>query len=245
MIAPYENRSCLNSSKEFERVYVDLRRSEKRIYSDEEVAWLPEVGEDHIYKEEWDIRKSSCKKVMRYLESKDSPLKILEVGCGNGWLSYQLSQIRSSYVIGLDVNLCELQQAERVFMAIPNLAFVYGDIDSASLGKQKFDIVVFAAAIQYFESLRDIVPKIFEWLNDNGEIHIMDSHFYSSGELNAARERSSQYFRAKGFDRMKDFYFHHSLEELNDFSYSMLYNPNSGMNKVLGTKNPFPWIRIK
>jgi ubiquinone/menaquinone biosynthesis C-methylase UbiE len=240
-----ENMRKVSDSKEFEKLYVDLRRSEKRIYSDEEVAWLPDIDEHHTYKKEWEIRKASCEKLVRYLRSKSRPLKILEVGCGNGWLSYQLSQIESSYVIGLDVNLCELQQAERVFMAIPNLAFVYGDIDSASLGNQKFDIVVFAAAIQYFDSLKYIVRKVFERLDEKGEIHITDTHFYSSGELDSARQRSSEYFQAKGFGRMEDFYFHHSMEELTDFRYSMLYNPNSVVNKVLGTKNPFPWICIK
>ena len=224
---------------------MDLRRSEKRIYTDEEVAWLPDIDDSHMYRKEWEIRKASCERLVRHLESKNRPLKILEVGCGNGWLSYQLSQIQSSYVIRLDVNLLELQQAERVFMAIPNLAFVYGDIDSASLGRQKFDIVVFAAAIQYFDSLKDIVPKIFDLLTEKGEIHIMDSHFYSMEEVKAARQRSNEYFLAKGFGLMEHFYFHHSLEELKDFRYSILFNPNSLVNKLLGTKNPFYWICIK
>jgi SAM-dependent methyltransferase len=240
-----DTRDSVHPNREFEQLYVDLRRSESRIYSDEEVAWLPDINEDHPYKTEWDIRKSSCEKLVRYLETKSQPLKILEVGCGNGWLSYQLSQIDSSYVIGLDVNLCELQQAERVFMAISNLAFVYGDIDSACLGNQKFDVVVFAAAIQYFNSLGEIVAKIFERLNKKGEIHIIDSHFYSVEEQDAARRRSREYFIARGFGRMEDFYFHHSLEELKVFRYYMLHNPNSVVNRVFGTKNPFPWICIK
>src|SRR6476646_6397970 len=86
-------------ANEFESVYVDLRIAERRMYTDEEVAWLPAVEEDHIHKKEWDIRKSSCKKLVRYLANKRRSLKILEVGCGNGWLSYHLSQVRHSNVI--------------------------------------------------------------------------------------------------------------------------------------------------
>ena len=73
---------------EFEQLYIKLRNQEKRIYEDEEVAWLPDVSEDNIHKKEWRIRKASCQKLTHYLSSKKRALKILEVGCGNGWLSY-------------------------------------------------------------------------------------------------------------------------------------------------------------
>ena len=79
------------SFREFEQLYVDLRSNEQRIYSDEEVAWLPDVDEDHVHKKEWQIRKVSAEKLVQYLKHKKRPLKILEVGCGNGWLSCQLS----------------------------------------------------------------------------------------------------------------------------------------------------------
>src|SRR6059058_1085116 len=87
-----------NAANEFESAYIDLRIAEKRMYTDEEVAWLPEVDEEHVHKKEWDIRKLSCAKLTRYLGNKRRPLKILEIGCGNGWLSYQLSQIPDSNV---------------------------------------------------------------------------------------------------------------------------------------------------
>ena len=143
----YHRMLSTRSANEFESVYVDLRIAEKRMYSDEEVVWLPEVDEQHIHKKEWDIRKSSCKRLTRYLTNKKRPLKILEVGCGNGWLSYQLSQIPYSDVTGLDINQTEIRQAERVFAGITNLRFIYGELDARSLQLEKFDVVVFAASI--------------------------------------------------------------------------------------------------
>lgn len=238
-----DNRASLHHPKEFERLYIELRSQEKRIYTDEEVAWLPEVDEGHIHRKEWQIRKASCKKLVHYLEHKRRSLKILEVGCGNGWLSYQLSQMRYANVIGLDINLPELQQAERVFAAIPNLNFVYGDLDSLEL--EKFDIVVFAASIQYFQSFSSIIETVLERLNEKGEVHIIDSHFYFETEVQEAEQRSLDYFHNKGFDRMQDFYFHHSLKELEGFNYSILYDPNSTLNKILKRKIPFYWIRIR
>ena len=232
-------------SDDFEQLYTDLRRAENRIYSDEQVSRLPNIERNHVYVKEWDMRKDSCERLVRHLASKKRPLKILEIGCGNGWLSHRLSEIASSYVVGLDVNLLELQQAERVFALSPNLAFVYGDMDSAFLENQRFDVVVFAAAIQYFESLPGIIQKAFERLNEGGEIHILDSHFYEQSELKIAQQRSADYFKRKGFEGMRQFYFHRSLEELRYFRYSILYNPNSMVSKLFGSKNPFYWICIK
>jgi ubiquinone/menaquinone biosynthesis C-methylase UbiE len=233
-----------NYSNEFEQVYIDLRCHEKRLYTDEEVAWLPDIADDHVHKKEWEIRKASCKQLIKYLGGKNKPLKILEVGCGNGWLSYQLSQISCSNVVGLDVNLIELQQAERVFCAIPNLNFICSDLGSLS-GFEKFDSIVFAASIQYFASFTGILEAALDRLKDSGEIHIIDSHFYYETDVEAARQRSHHYFHSKGFDSMDNFYFHHTLKELEGFSYTILYDPNTVFNKILRRKNHFHWICIK
>jgi ubiquinone/menaquinone biosynthesis C-methylase UbiE len=230
---------------EFERLYIDLRRHEKRIYSDEEVVWLPEIDKIHVHRKEWKVRQRSCRRLIRYLRRKHRPLTILEVGCGNGWLSYQLSQIPHSRVVGLDINLQELQQAERVFVAVPNLRFVYGELNSSILQSQKFDVVVFAACIQYFESLPDVVLNVFDRLNEKGEIHIIDSHFYKQEELQQAKQRSLQYFNSQGYDRMQDFYFHHSLEELSGFRYQIFFDPSLRLNRVLNSGRPFHWICIR
>src|SRR5215467_13900511 len=99
----------------FEKNYIALRTREKRIYSDDELRTLPSVPTNHPHFKEWAIRKKSCDQFIRYLESKKTILSILEVGCGNGWLSYQLSRIPGSKVIAVDINLTELRQAARVF----------------------------------------------------------------------------------------------------------------------------------
>lgn len=233
-------RDCSN---EFEQLYIDLRCHEDRLYTDEEVAWLPDIANDHVHKKEWEIRKTSCNQLIRYLRRKKRLAKILEVGCGNGWFSYQLSQIPKANVFGLDVNLVELQQAERVFNTIPNLHFIHGDLNSVSA--EKFDIIIFAASIQYFASVSVVIERALYLLNDQGEIHITDSHFYDDKDVEDARVRSYKYFHSKGFDRMDNFYFHHTLKELNGFNYAILRNPASIFNKIFKKKNPFHWICIR
>jgi ubiquinone/menaquinone biosynthesis C-methylase UbiE len=228
----------------FEETYLALRRKEGRIYSDEEVKSLPTVDSSHPYFAEWKIRKRSCNNLTRYLRNKKQSLKILEVGCGNGWLSCQLSKIGDSKVTGIDINKTELRQAQRIFGEIDNLEFLMGEITDERIQSRKFDIIIFAASIQYFPSLDPTISSCLQILNANGEIHILDSHFYSDFRTVAARNRSEEYFQSMGFSQMTEHYFHHEVEQLNNYNFKMLHNP-SWIRRVFRIgKNPFPWVCI-
>ena len=233
------------SNNQFEKLYLQLREKERRIYTDEELVALPEIDGTHPHHGEWQMRKQSMQRLVTYLQKKQQPLKILEVGCGNGWLSHRLSAIPASKVIGADINFTEIQQAAGIFQHIPNLHFIYGAIDADTFEEKQFDVIVFAASIQYFPSLHGIISRAMKLLRPNGEIHILDSHFYSREELGNARDRSRLYFQVAGFPGMMDFYFHHCLDDIAHHHYSMLYDPDSLFNKFSRNKNPFPWILIQ
>ncbi len=230
---------------EFEKIYIQLRQKEGRIYTDEEVAHLPDIAETHPHYKEWQLRKESSQKLISQIKKRKKENDILEIGCGNGWLSAKLSGIAGSMVTAIDINNKELAQGKRVFKHIPNLQFRYGSINDLGKGQMEFDVIVLAAAIQYFSSLKDLLNPALKCLAQNGEIHILDSHFYSLAELSAARQRSLSYYEETGFPEMAKKYFHHSLEELDSFDYSVLYDPNSIFNRFLRNRNPFYWIRIK
>jgi len=229
---------------QFEETYLALRRKEGRIYSDEEVKWLPSVDTSHPFFAEWRIRKRSCDKLTRYLRNKKQCLKILEVGCGNGWLCSQLSKIEHSTVTGIDINETELKQAQRIFGKIDNLEFLTAGIADERIQYRKFDIIIFAASIQYFPSLDEIISSCLQMLNANGEIHILDSHFYSDSGSVTARNRSEEYFQSLGFSQMTQHYFHHEVQQLKKYNFKILYNP-SWMRRIFTIdKNPFPWLCI-
>lgn len=229
----------------FEKEYINARLKEKRIYDDKEVSSLPDVLLTHPHFNEWQVRKRSANRLIKFLKAKKKPLDILEIGCGNGWFSFQLSQIPQSSVTAQDINFTELQQAARVFNGNTKLRFVYGDVFSGVLRKRKFDVIVLAASVQYFSSLNKIIAFALDQLNTGGEIHIIDTHFYAAEEIIDARSRTAQYYRLLGFPGMENHYFHHSLNELNNFRYRLLFNPASFRNRVLGKKDPFPWVCIK
>jgi ubiquinone/menaquinone biosynthesis C-methylase UbiE len=229
----------------FPGLYISLRKKENRLYADEQVRHLPDISKEHPHYREWLARKRSSDKLVRHLRNMKKPLSILEIGCGNGWLAHKLATVPGANVTGFDINLEELEQAARVFSGLPNLRFAYGDSFFIRPSEKLYDMVVFAASIQYFPSLEAIIKDVLQHLQPQGSIHIIDSHFYKAGELEAAKQRTATHFESLGFSAMSDHYFHHSMEALGQFNCQVLYNPNAPLNRLKRTTDPFPWICIK
>ena len=229
----------------FVQQYIPLRQKEGRLYRDEEVIQLPNIGHAHTQYNEWRIRKRSCDRLLRYIRKTNISPDVLEIGCGNGWLTAKIAGATNGNVTGIDINYVEIEQAKRLFGRLPNCSFITGDIFCGALGEQKFDLIVFAASIQYFNSLEDIINQSLEHLTLQGEIHIIDSKFYKSGDIVVAQQRSVAYFNSIGFPGMAAHYHHHTIDELSNFKHRILHDPNRWWNKLIFRRSPFHRIIIK
>jgi ubiquinone/menaquinone biosynthesis C-methylase UbiE len=228
----------------FEKKYITIRSLENRLCTDDELLKLPDMPVEHPHYREWQIRKRSGRRLVRYLAAMKKPLDILEIGCGNGWLSHQLAEIPGTKVTGLDINFTELQQAARVFNDDPNLTFIQGDIRSGILADQVYDLIVFADSIQYFPSLKKIIHLTLSYLKYGGEIHITDTRFYKPAEVEIAKRQTIAYYTSLGYPEMADLHFHHNSHDLRSFHHSLLYNPKAFGNRLLGKKEDLDWVRI-
>ena len=224
----------------FEELYLGLRQQEQRLYSDDELKDLPTINTGHLHYREWKIRRQSSSRLISYLRQKKSPLQILEIGCGNGWLGAKLAEIDRSEVTGIDINGEDLRQAQRVFRK-SNLQFREMEFDPAKFAATPFDIVVFASSIQYFSPLKTMLNKVQRCMTEGGEIHILDTHFYKASEIADAEMRSRNYYSGLGYPTMSEFYFHHQLSDLAGLSYKVMYNPTNIFNRWF-VRNPFYWI---
>jgi SAM-dependent methyltransferase len=229
----------------FEKSYITICCMESRLYTDDELDRLPDIAPDHPHYREWQLRKSSMTRLVRRIKAKSGPLDILDVGCGNGWLSHHLAEIPNTKVTALDINFTELQQAARVFCYYPNLSFIRGDIDSGLGGETLFDVIVLAASIQYFRNLRKTIHTLLRHLRPDGEIHLLDSPLYKPSDIRREEIRTAAYYSSLGFPEMADFHFHHCLNELQPFNHRLLHTPHTLSNRLLGNKNPYPWVYIK
>ncbi|MBL0342759.1 MAG: methyltransferase domain-containing protein [Bacteroidetes bacterium] len=91
-------------------------------------------------------------------------------------------QSQGHTVMGLDVNLVELNQAVEAF-GDSMINWVYGDILSDNLPENKFDVITFCCSFHYFENPSQLLIRCKDLLNSGGEIHIIDSPFYPESKL--------------------------------------------------------------
>lgn len=229
--------------KEFSSLYLNVRSKETRILSDKEVSLLPYVSKNNPNKTEWLLRQKTRNRFIDYIKTK-SDISILDVGCGNGWFSNTIT-LNNNEVLGLDINSLELEQAARVFKK-EKLAFVYGNLFKINEPFiNKFDLIVLNASIQYFSDVNELVTKLKTFLKPSGEIHIIDSPFYSKKESIEAKKRTEKYYHQLGFPEMADNYFHHTIGSIKDFK--VLYRPKSSLYHRFFEKkdSPFLWLHYR
>ncbi|MHC4945024.1 MAG: class I SAM-dependent methyltransferase [Planctomycetota bacterium] len=235
---------------DLEGAYLELREKEGRIYEDALLQNLPDIEPDHPLHKEWMIRKDTMAKFARYISKHETPLTLLDVGCGNGWMSNHLSRIPGVEVIGLDLNRPELEQGARVFAGNRDLVFAFGDLFEDLFPRACFDVIVLAGSVQYFEDLQTLVKRLFYYLSEKGELHILDSPFYNEKSRKGARERTRAYFERLGHQEMIPHYHHHCLSALSPFAPRMLSDPEKPIQRLLRrflftNRSPFPWILLK
>lgn len=231
---------------DFEKAYLNVREKEGRLYSDEIVAQLPRLPKGHPHFKEWKMRQWNTERLLQYLQKKEAN-SILDLGCGNGWLTHQIAKRTKAKVLGVDINSTELLQANRLF-SNDNCQFAYGDIFQEGLPMYFFDIIILDSCVQYFPDLKQLVNRLQSFLKRNGEIHILDSPFYDEKKVKEARQRSYDYYLERGNEKMKAHYFHHTWQTLQQYNYKILYRPDTFLNwlgrKFLKQGTPFPWILI-
>jgi SAM-dependent methyltransferase len=232
----------------FERKYLELRAIENRIYSDDVVKRLPDFDRNSEHKREWTSRSHSYKRLVDHLSAKKTSLSILEIGCGNGWLSNNISRTFSeSTVFALDINETELLQGQRVFHDRGNLKFVYADIFTCDLSNQSFDIIILAACTSYMKDLSALFSRLLDLLSPLGEIHLIDNPIYQPDEIDIVRKRSGEYIKGIGCPEMKLYYHHHDWSSFQQFYFEVLYDPLSIPNRFrqfARGDSPFPWIKV-
>lgn len=233
----------LSEPKPFEEKYLKVREKEGRVLSDDQARLLPDYQGASLLVSEWQMRQKTFTRFLAYLK-KNSFSSTLDIGCGNGWFTKGIHAYTKGSTVGLDVNAEELEQANRIHHT-PGLEFCYGDIFQDIFPDRKFDLITLNASIQYFPDLPDLMQVLYALLEQEGEIHILDSPFYPSSGIKAAQQRSKDYYTSVGYPEMADEYYHHSLDTLQQFQPKKLYQP-SKLTKFLGRKDsPFSWYRIK
>ncbi|HEY4332851.1 MAG TPA: class I SAM-dependent methyltransferase [Ilumatobacteraceae bacterium] len=237
---------------DFVPAYLRAREREGRLLADELVRDLPLLPAADPLADEWHRRADSARRIVSHLANMPQPLpqslRVLDLGCGNGWLSARMAALAHVNVIGIDINTTELEQARRVFAARPRLAFESGDLEGRGWPARAPDVVVLASSLQYVADPAGLFARLLAAYPTTG-VHVLDTPIYSGAEIEAARERSREHYERIGVPQMIGYYHHHDWDIFAGFPHRVLFDPAAPHNRVARVvlrrrTTPFPWIEV-
>ncbi len=191
---------------QFVREYETVRQAEGRGSSD--AAYyraLPFEDLSGRMATDWKIRarsyRSLVQRVVQPLEEKKKvPLKVLDLGAGNGWLSNRLAQ-RGHQVAAIDL-LTNAQDGLGAFIYY-KVAFtpLQAEFEALPFEAGEADLVVFNASFHYSVDYAVTLQEALRVLQPGGWVVILDSPVYrqaDSGEQ-MVRERQARFRELYGF----------------------------------------------
>jgi SAM-dependent methyltransferase/uncharacterized protein YbaR (Trm112 family) len=153
---------------------------------------------------DWQLRARSYSifvdRLLVPIEGARSGLKILDLGAGNGWLSYRMA-LRKHQPAAIDLRTGELDGLGAICQYDPALFAVQADFDCLPFPIAAFDLVVFNAALHYSTGYAATLQEALRVLDPAGWLVVLDTPLYhqaSSGQA-MVRERESAFQKQYGF----------------------------------------------
>ena len=97
----------------------------------------------------------------------DRPLRILDFGCGTGWLGASLTDLGD--VTAIDLSPAAVEQGKREF---PDVRFLAGDFSDVSLAGP-FDLVISSEVIAHVADHQTYIQRVAELLRPGGTFLLM------------------------------------------------------------------------
>lgn len=97
-----------------------------------------------------------------FMDSITSEDKVLDIGCGNGYLSYDIAQ-KAKEIVGIDLNEKNINFAKNHYKRC-NLNFVHGDA-LKWLPDKKIDVIVLSNVLEHIEERVDFLSALKKKFN--------------------------------------------------------------------------------
>lgn len=175
----------------FRTDYAAHRAAEGRGLEDAELLELPWLRSGPLARQ-WGVRARSFEVFHAHVagpmaRAAGRPLRVLDLGAGNGWLSYRLAlrghdctavDIRDDRVDGLG--------AAETFRARAPFDCVIASFDALPVADRFADLTIFNAALHYATDLRRTLTEAARATRRGGTLVILDSPFYAKDAQGAA-----------------------------------------------------------
>jgi ubiquinone/menaquinone biosynthesis C-methylase UbiE len=173
--------------------------------------------------DDWRIRAASfdtfLKRALLKAEARRSPLRILDLGAGNGWLSNRLA-LRGHTVAAVDLNTNDFDGLGCFRFYDSSFVPVQAEFDHLPFPKSSSDLVIFNASLHYSVDISTTLKESLRVLDTGGQLAILDSPVYRNPASGAmmVHEREAYFTRNFGFAsnslRSENYLTYVRLEEL-------------------------------
>ncbi len=107
-----------------------------------------------------------------YLSVENRPLKVLDVGCGYGFIGTVISVVNNSYVDMIDINKRAVHLAKRNTKKLKNFNGNIFESDAYSEVKDKYDVIITNPPIRVGkEKVLEILLGAFDHMNEDGTLY--------------------------------------------------------------------------
>lgn len=175
----------------FRADYAAHRAAEGRGLRDAELLVLPWLRTGPLARE-WSVRTRTFEAFLGHVvdpmaHAVERPLRILDLGAGNGWLSYRLA-LRGHHCTAVDIRddrVDGLGAAEAFRARVPFDCFV-ASFDALPVADRFADLTVFNSALHYATDLGATLAEAVRVTRRGGMLGILDSPFYAKDAQGAA-----------------------------------------------------------
>jgi ubiquinone/menaquinone biosynthesis C-methylase UbiE len=192
--------------RQFVEDYSRIRRAEGRGSDDPEYfRALPYRDLTGKNSGQWSIRARTWQHFEKFVLSEIEmrarrPLDILDLGAGNGWMSYRLA-LREHKPVALDVFSDADDGLRSTCHYLRRFPCIEAEFDDLPFRDATFDLVIYNSSIHYSTDYRRTLTEARRCLRSSGRVVIMDSPVYrrpDHGEQMRA-ERHKLFERRYGF----------------------------------------------
>lgn len=154
---------------------------------------------------DWEIRARSFRALVRAVilpleKQAGRALKILDLGAGNGWLSYRLAR-RGHSLAAIDLHTDPLDGLGAHVHYDAAFLPIQGDFNHLPFVENQADLAIFNASFHYSTDYGCSLSATLRALHPGGQVVILDTPFYHDGRSGAAmvREREALFQEKYGF----------------------------------------------
>jgi SAM-dependent methyltransferase len=251
--------------QKFIQDYETIRQAEGR-GSDDPVYYqrLPLTDPADEWRTDWEIRRRSyealIRRVIQPLENeKQRPLNILDLGAGNGWLSYRLSR-RNHQVAAIDLLTNRRDGLGCYVNYDAGFIPVQAEFDHLPFRDHQTDLLVYNASFHYSTGYAATLQEAMRLLIPGGSIVIMDTPIYRHPEsgVQMVQEREAFFTQRYGFASnalpSENYLTYKRLDELSDQTglswrlikpfYGIVWSMRPWIARLRGRRSPAQFALI-